>query len=164
MTATSPYYFDAAARGSQFYQDIPTFAIHAGPSVGRGWASAEADSPGRFAAIMEIINPQVPVHLAMPRYYANQFFKPNTQYSSVSLSAFKPLRANGFESGSGYMTGNPVTMVLENVMVKSIVPILQWNGLPIPPQVQKNYLEKKIGREAYAPVAITLFVEWGRIA
>ena len=164
MTATSPFYFDAAARGSQFYQDIPTFAIHAGQDVSGGWMSAQVKDAGGFSFMMGIINPQVPVHLAMPRHYANQFFKPKSQFSSVSLSAFKPLRANGFESGSGYMTGTPVTMVLENVMVLSVVPILQWNGLPIPPQVQKNYLEKKIGREAYAPVEITLFVQSGRIA
>jgi hypothetical protein len=113
---------------------------------------------------MEIVNPQVPVHLAMPRLFASQFFKPKSQYSSVSLTAFKPLRGNGFESGVGYMTGSPVTMVLHNVMVNSVVPILQWQGLPIPPQVQKNYLEKKIGREAYAPVEITMFVQWGEIA
>jgi len=164
MTATSPYYFDAAARGSQYYQDIPTFAIHAGQNVNGGWMSAEVKDAGGFSFIMGIINPQVPVHLAMPRYYANKYFTPRSTYSSITLVAFKPLRANGFESGSGYMTGPSITLVLENVIVNSVVPILQWKGLPIPPQVQKNYLEKAIGREAYAPVEITLGVMTGRIA
>ena len=164
MTATSPYYFDAAARGNQYYQDIPTFAIHTGQDVDDGWLSAKVTDAGGFSWMMTIVNPQVPVYLAMPRYYANKYFQPRATYSSVTLNAFRPLRGNGFESGLGYMTGNPVTMVLENVMVKAVVPILQWKGLPIPPQVQKNYLEKAIGREAYAPVEIELWVQQGRIA
>ncbi len=165
MTATSLMYFDSAARGAQFHQDIPTFAIHAGQSVNGGWDSWDCQTPGDFTQIMNIVNPQVPVHLAMPRYYATKYFQPNTQYSSVSVSAFKPQRgSSGLETGQGYMVGNPVAMVLHNVQIKTVVPILQWKGLPIPPQVQKNYLEKAIGREAYAPVQITMFVEWGEVA
>lgn len=164
MTATSMMYFDSAARGSQFYQDIPTFAIHAGSSMGALWDSWDCQTPGDFKQIMNIVNPQVPVFLAMPRYYASKYFQPKAQYSSVSVNGFKPQRgSSGLETGQGYMTGNPVTMVLHNVMVRNVTPIMQWSKLPIPPQVQKNHLEKAIGRETYIPSQIEMLVEWGEV-
>lgn len=164
MTATSLCYFDSAVRGAQFHQDIPTFAIHAGSGLEKAWDSWNCQTPGDFKQIMIVVNPQVPVYLALPRYYADKYFQPKVSYTSVSVIGFKPYKdSSGDESGQGYRIGNPVTMVLHNVMVKAVDTIYQWGTLPKPPMVQKNYLEKAIGRQAYIPVQVTLWAQWGEV-
>jgi len=152
MATTSPFYFSAAAHGSKMIQGIPMFAVTIGASYAQGWQSGEISNFGGFKAMMDRVNVQVPVYLAMPRLYAESTFKVGQEYDKVSVIAFRPINS------SDYMSGATITLVLNQIKVVSAAAIFQWKGLPIPPQVQKNYLEKKIGRETYIPTAVALEV------
>jgi hypothetical protein len=152
MTATSPFYFDVTAHGKVMVRDQSTFAITTGENMSRGWESADITDYFGFKSIMDRVNVQVPVYLAMPRVYAQGTFQVGQQFDKVLVTAFKQVNA------MSYMMGASITIVLQNVKVLSHTPIMQWAGLPIPPQVQKNYLEKKIGRETYIPSAVKLWV------
>ena len=164
MAPTSTFYFDAnATTQKDFFRGIPMFAVHAGSGYEHGWESGEVTSKAGFDSIAGRMNPQVPVFLAMPRTYAGRYFTKGREYSKVAIYAFKQVYGSSSQNG-GYMVGASIALVLSQVRVVDVVPILQWKGLPIPPQVQKNYLEKLIGgREAYAPVAVTLFVPQGDV-
>ena len=52
-------------------------------------------------------------------------------------------------------------LVLENVDVLSSFPVMQRKGLPFPPRVQQNFLNKKFGTEAYYTIAVKLSVQQG---
>ena len=152
MATTSPYYFSATANGKTMIQGIPMFAVTIGAGYSQGWQSEVIRDFGGFKAMMDRVNVQVPVYLAMPRLYAASTFKVGQAYDKVAVTAFKPINS------TDYMSGASITLVLNQVEVVSAASIFQWKGLPIPPQVQKNYLEKKIGRETYIPTAVALSV------
>lgn len=161
MAPTSTYYFDANATSErEFFRGIPMFAVHTGGGYEHGWESGGVTSKAGFDFMAEKMNPQVPVHLAMPRTYAGRYFTKDREYSKVAIYAFKPVTRSW---GDSYMVGATIALVLKEVKVVSVVPIPQWKGLPATPQVQKNYLEKLIGREAYTPVAVSLFVMQGDV-
>lgn len=153
------YYFDAnLTNGREFFRGIPMFAVHVGQSPNGGWSSSTVDGFGGFQQMMWTVNVQVPVHLAMPRFYANQYFTKGKEYQKLAIYAFRPMSGTSWQSDGGYMVGASIALVIKELKVVSVNPILQWKGLPPPVQVQKNYLEKKLGREAYIPMAVTLFV------
>lgn len=152
MAVTSPFYFDATASGKSFTRGIPMFAVSIGESLAQGWQSANIQDFAGYEALMDRVNVQVPVHLAMPRLFANATFQVGATFEKIAVSAFRP------RNSTDYMSGSTITLVIKNVKVLSLTPILQWQGLPIPPQVQKNFLEKKIGRETYIPMAVKLWV------
>jgi hypothetical protein len=163
MAPTSTYYFDANATAQkEFFRGIPMFAVHAGSGYEHGWESGEVTSKAGFDFMAGKMNPQVPVHIAMPRTYAGRYFTKRREYAKLAIYAFKPVHGSSWLNG-GYMVGASIALVLKEVKVVNVVPIQQWKGLPIPPQVQKNYLEKLIGRETYVPVAVTLFVLQGDV-
>jgi len=163
MAPTSTFYFDANATTTKdFIRGIPMFAVHAGQGREQGWESATVTSKAGFESITAKMNPQVPVYLAMPRTYAGRYFTKDRVYSKLAIYAFKPVSGSSSMNG-GYMVGASIALVLKEVKVVDVVPIPQWKGLPIPPQVQKNYLEKLIGRETYIPVVVSLFVMQGDV-
>jgi hypothetical protein len=163
MAPTSTFYFDANATAKKdFFRGIPMFAVHAGSGYENGWESGEVTGKGGFDFIAAKMNPQVLVRIAMPRTYAGRYFTKDREYSKVAIYAFKPVYGSASLNG-GYMVGASIALVLKEVKVIDVVPILQWKGLPGMPQVQKNYLEKLIGRETYAPVAVTCFVMQGDV-
>lgn len=162
--ATSKFYFDAMAYGKDlFLRDLPMFAIHTGQSVAAGWDSARATDAGGLRMLMEIVNPQVPVFVAMPRLVQASHFAKDRSYSKLSMYAYRggydPSDVNG-----GYRLGSSTVLVLKNVKVMDVQPIMLWGNLPTPPDVQKTYLEKKMGREAYMAAAVKLFASTGDIA
>lgn len=157
-SVTSTYYFNGNAPiHHDLIRDLPIIAVTVGDSFATGWASATANSKNSFENLMNVVNVQVPVHLAMPRFYAKQYFTVGKEYPKLAIDAFKPIPGLSWLNG-GYMTGVPITMVIRQISVTKLTPILGWSGLPAMPQVQMRYLEQKIGREAYAPVAVSLFV------
>lgn len=163
-TMTSTYYFDANATSQKdFFQGIPMFAVHAGGGNENGWESAGVTSKAGFDFIAAKMNPQVPVHIAMPRSYAGRYFTKDREYSKVAIYAFRPVPGSSWQSDGGYMVGASIALVLKQVKVMNVVPIPQWKGLPSIPQVQRNHLEKLIGRETYIPVAVTCFVMQGDV-
>lgn len=163
MAPTSNFYFDSMAYGKDVYRDLPAFAIHAGQTIEGGWASAGVSDVGGFRRIMEIVNPQVPVFLAMPRMIQTSYFAKGRGYSKLSVYAYRQVPGSLSGTNGGYLQGASIALVLKEVTVVEVSPIMQWRGLPIPPQVQKNYLEKKIGRETYIAVAVQLFAQQGDI-
>lgn len=155
------YYFNGRAYGkksSEFYQDIPIFAVHPGEHVAGNWESGAVVSKQGFESILWRVNVQVPFNIALPRVVANQYFGLGTSYQKLSIDAFKNQPGSGWQSDGGYMVGATIALVLPEVTVTKVTPILQWKGLPAPIQVQKNYVERKYGTSAYAPVAVTLSV------
>ncbi|HWA56115.1 MAG TPA: hypothetical protein VG692_02620 [Gemmatimonadales bacterium] len=163
MAPTSNFYFDGMAYGKDVIRDLPMFAIHTGQGTETGWRSAGVSDASGFRMLMEIVNPQVPVYLAMPRMYQTNFFTKDRTYSKLSVYAYRQVYGSLSGVNGGYLMGASIAMVLQDVRVVDIKPIMQWKGLPIPPQVQKNYLEKKIGRETYIPVAVQLFASQGDV-
>ena len=163
MTVTSTFYFDATATSPKgFYRDIPIFAVHAMTDYAGGWESGEVTSQGEFQEMMGRLSPQVPLYLAMPRVIAGKYFTKDREYSKVAIYAFRPMRS-AWQSDGGYMVGATIALVIKDVRVLDVVPIAQWKGLPIPPQVQKNYLERQIKTETYNPVAVKLWVSQGDV-
>lgn len=158
MAPTSSFYFDARLKGKDYIQGVPVFAVHVGENTDFGWSSAGLTGNGQWQDLMWRIDPTVGVHLAMPRMYANQFFTKDRHWDEVIVNAFRPMQT---AAGDNYLGGSSVALKLSNVLVIGSTPILQWKGLPIPPQVQKNFLEKKIGRETYIPTAVKLMVQEG---
>lgn len=152
MAVTSPFYFDVTAYGKAMVRDQSTFAVAIGESLAQGWDSADITNFTGFKNMTDRVNVQVPVYLAMPRVFAQGTFQVGKEFEKLSVAAFKQVNSQN------YLMGASITMVMKNVKVLGHIPIMQWGGLPIPPQVQKNYLEKKIGRETYIPVAVKLFV------
>jgi hypothetical protein len=153
------YYFDANLAGERdFFRGIPIYAVHVGQDVSGGWSSNTVSGFGGFQHMMWTVNVQVPVYVAMPRFYANQYFTKGKEYKKLAIYAFKPMPGQSWQSDGGYMVGATIALVIKDLKVVNANPILQWKGLPPPVQVQKNYLEKKLGREAYIPMAVQLFV------
>lgn len=163
MAPTSNFYFDAMAYGKDVIRDLPMFAIHTGQNTSTGWTSAAVNDVGGFRMMMDIVNPQVPVFLAMPRMYQNNYFAKDRTYEKLSVYAYRQVPNSLSGANGGYLVGQSIALVLQQVRVVDVRPIMQWQGLPIPPQVQKNYLEKKIGRETYIPVAVQLFAMQGDV-
>ena len=161
---TSTFYFDATATSAKdFFRDIPIFAVHAMTEFPAKWESGEVTSRGEFQEMMGRLSPQVPLYLAMPRVIAGRYFTKDREYKKIAIYAFRPVSGSSWQSDGGYMVGATIALVIQNVQVKEVVPIMQWKGLPAPPQVQKNYLERKIGRETYAPVAVKLWCSQGDV-
>ncbi len=163
MAPTSNFYFDAMAFGKDLIRDLPMFAVHSGQTTDSGWSSAGVNDAGGFRMMMDIVNPQVPVFLAMPRMYQNNYFVKGRSYSKLTIYAYRQTNGLTWGANGGYLMGASIALVLKDVQVMDVKPIMQWKGLPIPPQVQKNYLEKKIGRETYIPVAVQLFASQGDV-
>jgi hypothetical protein len=163
MAPTSNFYFDGMAYGKDLIRGLPMFAVHTGQSTDTGWDSAGVNDVGGFRMMMEIVNVQVPVFLAMPRMYQTTFFTKDRSYSKLTVSAYRQVPGSLSGTNGGYLTGASIALVLHDVRVVDVKPIMQWKGLPIPPQVQKNFLEKKIGRETYIPVAVQLFAVEGDV-
>jgi hypothetical protein len=163
MMTTSRFYFDAMAYGKDVFRDLPMFAIHAGQSTSEGWDSATATDVGRFRMVMQIVNPQVPVFLAMPRPVQAAYFPKDRTYSKLTVSAYRQIASSLSLGNGGYLQGFSFALVLKDVKVMEVRQIMQWGNLPNPPDVQKNYLERKMGREAYFPVAVRLFASNGNI-
>jgi hypothetical protein len=161
--ATSNFYFDAMAYGKDVYRDLPMFAIHAGQATDAGWASAGVRDVGGFRMVMEIVNPQVPVFIAMPRMVQTSYFPKDRSYGKLSVYAYRQVYGSLSGMNGGYLQGSSIALVLKDVRVVDVRPIMQWGNLPIPPQVQKNYLERKMGRETYIPVAVQLFAAQGDV-
>ncbi|HTK38103.1 MAG TPA: hypothetical protein VL325_06395 [Pyrinomonadaceae bacterium] len=156
---TSRFYFNGNAPiHNDLIRDLPIFAVTVGDNFAGGWASASADSKMALENIMNVVNVQVPVHVAMPRIYAHQYFNVGKEYPKLSIYAFRPMPGQSWQSDGGYMVGPSIAMVIKQISVTKITPIHGWTGLPAIAQVQKNYLERKIGNEAYAPMAVSLFV------
>jgi len=163
VAKTSTFYFNGNANnGREFIREMPIFAITTG-NFASGWMSENADSMAHFKQMADTVNVQVPVHIALPRTFANKLLTVGKQYSSLSVTAFKPQINLTADPVGGFMSGPTFSVVLEGVEVKKVTPIAQWKGLPIPPQIQKNALERKIGRETYIPVAVSLFVYEARV-
>lgn len=158
MAPTSSFYFDARLKGKDYIQGVPMFAVHVGETTDFGWSSTGVTGSNQWQPLMWRIDPTVGVFLAMPRLYANQFFTKDRHWDEVIVGAFRPMQT---AAGDNYLGGASVALKLSNVMVVGSRPIMQWKGLPIPPQVQKNFLEKKIGRETYIPTAVQLMVQEG---
>jgi len=158
---SSIYYFNANAHGqkpSEYYQDIPIFAVHPGQNILSNWESGYVVNKQGFEEMLWKVNVQVPFNIALPKIIAHQFFEVGKSYQKLSIYAFKYQRGSGWQSDGGYMVGSTIALVLPEVTVTKITPIFQWKGLPPPIQVQKNYLERKYGTAAYTSVAVTLSV------
>jgi hypothetical protein len=156
----STYYYNANAPAkNDLIRDIPVIAVHAGEAVGSQWQSNQVQDAGGFQSITWIVNPQVPVHIAVPRPIAQQYFQPGKTYEKLSVYAFRPMPGASWQSDGGYMVGATIALVFKPVMVQTVSPIMQWKGLPPMPQVQRNYLEKKFGRDAYVPVDVKFFAQ-----
>lgn len=158
MAPVSSFYFDARLKGKDYIQGVPMFAIHVGENIDFGWSSAGVTANNQWQPMMWRIDRTVGVYLAMPRVYASQFFTKDRHWDEVIVGAFRPMQT---AAGDNYLSGTSVALKFSNVMVVGSSPIMQWKGLPIPPQVQKNFLEKKIGRETYIPTAVKLMVQEG---
>ena len=158
MPPVSSYYFEARLKGRKYIQGIPVFALHVGQGPEHGWNSGTVTEAGQLADLVGRANRQVPVYLAMPRLYAHQYFIKNSQFSEVILSAFRPMQT---AKSDNYAWGASVELVLENVDVLSSFPVMQRKGLPFPPRVQQNFLNKKFGTEAYYTIAVKLSVQQG---
>jgi hypothetical protein len=159
MAPTSTYYFDAnATSGREFFRGIPMFAVHAGFGREQGWDSARVTSKAGFEDLVSRINVQVPVYIALPMTFAGRYFTKGRNYTKVAIYAFKYMRGQSWHSDGGYMVGATIALVLKDVTVVDVVPVPGFKGLPIPPQVQKNYLEKTIGTATYSAAAVTLGV------
>lgn len=158
-SVTSTFYFNGNAPiHHDLIRDLPIIAVTVGDNFAAGWASATANSKQALENMMNVVNVQVPVHLAMPRFYAHQYFTVGKEYPKLSIYAFKPIPGQSWQVNGGYMVGPTIAMIIKEISVTSLTPIHGWSGLPAMPRVQMNYLEQKIGREAYAPVAVSLFV------
>lgn len=101
----------------------------------------------------------------MPRTFADQYFTKGAEFSKLVIYAYRPMASASRQSDGGYRVGSTIAMVLKAnqapIRVLSVTPILQFKGIPTPPQVQKNYLERTIGNQAYSAVAVTLFADEG---
>lgn len=169
MAPTSAiFYFTADLNiGRDFIRGVPIYAFHAGGSFQGGWSSTGVSSRGGFEHIMEIVNPQVPVHIAMPRKKALEVFPVNKTVEKINIYAFKPVSGNSSQSGGGYMTGTTIGMSIKLLKVTRHTPILQWAGLPALAQVQRSALEKQadIGpREVNIPIAVSFAAVEGEVS
>jgi hypothetical protein len=159
MPPSAMYYFDAnLTNGRDFIRGLPMYAIHAGSSYDGGWQSNSITGFGGFQHMLWTVNVQVPLHIAMPRMVANQNFGLNKEFQKLAIYAFKPMPGASWQADGGYLVGASIALVIKEFRVVKHTPIMQWKGLPALAQVQRNVLEKRLGRETYAPVAVTLEV------
>lgn len=158
------FYFDANLTSAKdFIRGIPMFAVHAGQTYTSYWDTSDAEDFVDLQNIVAKVNPQVPVHLAMPRLYADHHFPKGAIWEKVAVTACRPMPGASWQPDGGYRAGGNIVMVIQNMAVTAVTPIPQFKGLPIPPAVQKNYLERQIGMQAYSAVAVSLWAQTANI-
>lgn len=147
------YYNGNAPGPKDLIRDIPIYAFHPGKTLTDPWASAPARSREDLRVLAAMVNPQVPVHIALPSRYANQVFKAKTRYEKLVLQAFSHVNS------LSYMTGASFTIVFSNVKVEDVKPVMQYYGMPALVPDQRNHLEKKIQRDTYVISDVTLWAQ-----
>ena len=156
-TATSTFYFNGtAAHNGAMLRDLPIYAIHAGQGFNSGWLSGQIRSAAQLKSLANQINGQVPVHLAMPKRFAEVHFPSGREFGRLEVAAFAPVQ--GVATADSFMRGPSSTIVFREVVVQKSDPVFQWKGLPAPPMVQKVHLERRLGIHAFAVLAVRLFV------
>ena len=154
----STYYFVAdLPYGTILARDIPVFGFRTGDKVTTPpWPSAEAATDMGLKVLATRINPQVPVHFAMPVVTARNFFPFGRRFDKIILYAYKQ------NSIDGYMTGTSVAVVFRNVQVKSHSPSYDF---PLPPGVMKRHFEteKGMGRDFLIGHSVKLFVQTAEV-
>lgn len=165
MSNTSSFYFHANAKGeslSDFVREIPTFAFHIGGSPGGSpWESSFAKSTGGLRAIVDRVNYQVPVHIAIPQPVSASHFPAGKEYSKLIIYAYQYVPSMKWQHG-GYMATSggtrSIALVFRDVKVlSSRFMTQQWKSLPELNEGQRHHLDK-LGQSMYQASAVTLHV------
>ena len=146
MALSAKYYFVANVKFQG--DDIPVYAFTPGEEYLRGW---ESNLAGGFSSLRETVwraDGARSFSIAVPRFYAPYFIPTISKYDKFRMWA-----SDGKLGPYGIYNH---AMTFDDVVVTSVKPIHGWKGLPAPASNLRNHFEKKIGREFYVPVAVTL--------
>lgn len=146
MALSAKYYFAAQVKFGG--NEIPVYAFTGGDEYERGWESNLAKTFPALKQVVERADGARGLTIAVPRILL-AYFTPNvSKYDRLTIFA-----ADGSHGRYGSFNH---TITFADVFALSVKPILGWKGLPAPQSEFRNHWEKKIRREFYAPVAVTL--------